>query len=271
MAILDPVTRRSSTRHARLAILVSLLLISIPVAAVQFTPPIALGHQAAVPTDQHASAIPISSRKPIAGRSAQANNFQWTGTLAQGQTIEVRGIVGSIRTMPSDNGSIQIEAHISDLARARIDVVPREAGVTICPVISTSQGAQSECQPAPRATGVLDHQPRIDFVVHVPVGVRFAGSMIHGDIEIDGLRSDANVATIDGNIVLRLAAGDGVDLSANLISGTIESDFPVYDSAPPFPSGGRPDAPRIVHTTIGNGGPAVVMTTVSGNIRLRQQ
>jgi beta-lactamase regulating signal transducer with metallopeptidase domain len=258
-AILDPEVRRSSALYARLAALAAVLLMSIPVTAVQLKP--------------SATTVSVSSLTDISARgSAQITDFQWSGTLAQGETIEVRGVHGSIRTVTSTNGLIQVNARISNPARVRIDVVQRETGVTICTVLPTPRGNQSECQPGRRASA--QGQGRVDFVVQVPAGVRFAGSMIHGDVAIDSPQSDVNVATIDGNIALALAAGQNADFYGNLISGTIDSDFPVHDSTPGLPSGGRPagpSGPRIVRATIGKGGPALVASTINGDIQLRRR
>jgi len=202
---------------------------------------------------------------------SQTKDFRWNGTLHQGRTLEVRGVYGSIRAVPSTSGSIQVEARIHDPALAHVDVVPRENGITICSVVSTPGGNENECQPGPRTMGAHGVEDRVDFVVQVPAGVRFSASMIHGDIAINSLRSDLNAATIDGNITLNVSPERGADFYGNTVSGVIDSDIPTYDNASP-PPGDRPvdvHRPRIVHTRIGQGGPALNASTVSGAIRLR--
>jgi hypothetical protein len=303
IAILDPRIRRSSTRHARLGALAIVLLMSIPITAVQLTAIGPVSSRATIASNSHRSSLPaispievprvISIREREADRDApgtrpalpespdgaarrarQSNEFQWSGNLEQGETLEVRGLSGSIRTITSTNGGIRVDARISNPARVRVEVVKREAGITICTVVSTPQGDQSECHPGRRAGSAQPDEGGVDFVVRVPAGVRFAGSMVHGDIEVDNVRSDVNVATINGDIALKLSHGHGVEFQGNLISGTIESDFPVHDSTPPLPSGGRagrPGGPRIVQATIGNGGPALRVASINGNIRLWQR
>ncbi|MGA7314384.1 MAG: hypothetical protein WBX22_10460 [Silvibacterium sp.] len=88
---------------------------------------------------------------PITGVAAQgllqAKNFHWNGTLAQAKILEIRGVYGSIHAIPSTNGSVQVEARIHNPALVRVDVVPRENGITICSVVLTASGDESECQP----------------------------------------------------------------------------------------------------------------------------
>ncbi len=202
---------------------------------------------------------------------SQANDFRWNGTLHQGETLEVRGVNGSIRAIPSTNGSIQVDARIHDPALVRVDVVQHENGITICSVVSTPNGDESECQPGRRTADAQKVEDGVDFVIQVPAGVRLAASMIDGELTVNSLRSDVNAATIDGNIELELSPGHGAEFYGNTVSGAIDADFPIYDSAPPLPSIRPVDdhRPRIVRARIGTGGPALVASTVSGNIRLR--
>jgi hypothetical protein len=132
--------------------------------------------------------------------------------------------------------------------------------------------------------------------------------MIEGGIEVDGLRSDVNVATIAGDVLIRkstgfaarattidgdvefnLVDGENADFHANTISGTIESDVPVVldrssdrrsgrlsRRASRFfpaglPGGGPGGPPGILRATLGNGGPELRATTISGDIRLRRR
>ena len=207
----------------------------------------------------------------VAARSfSQTTNFHWDGTLTQGNILEIRGVYGSIRAMPSTNGSIQVDARIHNPAVSRVDVVPSESGITICSVASTPNGDENECQPEHR-TASAEGNSQVDFVIRVPAGVRFSASMIHGDITVGSLQSDVNAATIDGNIELNESRGQGAEFYGNTVNGSIDSDFPIYDSAPSLPESSPVDShcPRIVRARIGNGGPLLDASSVSGIIRLR--
>jgi hypothetical protein len=245
-------------------------------------------------------AIADSGRNRASDRvsgAAQANQFQWSGTVAQGKTIEIRGVHGSIRTISSEDDRIHVDARRSDPAGVRIEAVEHEAGVTICAV---HEGEPSECRPYGGATPVRNSDVRVDFVVRVPAGVRFTGSMTSGEIEVERLRSEVSVATIDGrvkiqtagfaaqattingDVVLELPAGANADFYANSVSGTIDSELPLrfnsgvsFPPAPPLlPGGGAVRAgrpPQIVGATIGDGGPELRVTTIRGNIRLQRR
>jgi hypothetical protein len=131
--------------------------------------------------------------------------------------------------------------------------------------------------------------------------------MIDGSVEVDGLRSRVNVATIAGDVVVRKSAGfsatattidgdivfslvadENADFYANTNRGTIESDLPIvldgWSSPPGARSsrrsgwfrptglpGGRGGPPQIVRATIGAGGAKLLATTINGDIRVRRR
>lgn len=153
---------------------------------------------------------------------------------------------------------------------------------------------------------------RVDFVVRVPAGVRLAAATVDGDVTAEGLRSavkaasvagevrvstseeaeassvsgnvnvsmgriprgDVSIASVSGDIDLRLPANAGAELRANTLSGEIETDFEL-ESEPMVRAGGEDNAwgvdVRIGQKAtgrIGAGGPSLELTTVSGNIRV---
>jgi hypothetical protein len=97
-----------------------------------------------------------------------------------------------------------------------------------------------------------------------------AGSTLSGDITAEHPGADINMATIDGNITLQLAAEEGANFSGNVIDGSIDSDLPLEDNTPSLPPGVKraSNAARIVHAMVGAGGPRLAAVVVNGNIRL---
>jgi hypothetical protein len=233
--------------------------------------------------------------------AAQADDLRWSGIVAQGKTIEIRGVHGSIRTMSSEDALIHVDARRSDPASVRIEVVEHVDGVTVCAVyLGVTERAPEECRRGVRENAVQNNDARVDFVVRVPAGVHFAASMINGDIEVERLRSEVNVATIhgnvniqtagfaahattiDGNVVLDLPADTNADFHGITVAGTIDSDFPVASTVPPppptvlLPNGSLvgpipPRPPQVVRATLGSGGPEFGVTTVNGSIHLRRR
>ena len=63
------------------------------------------------------------------------SDFNWSGSLSPGQTLEIKGINGSIRAELAPGNVIEVSArktaHRSDPSSVRIEVVPSADGVTI--------------------------------------------------------------------------------------------------------------------------------------------
>jgi hypothetical protein len=230
------------------------------------------------------ASIGVAAPVPAA---AQAGDFRWSGAVAPGQTVEIRGINGRVRAVASDDGTVHVHAtrqgRRSDPSSVRIEAVEHAGGVTLCAVYPTPANARrpNECRPGGGQSSVQDNDVRVDFVVRVPAGVRLSGHTVNGDIDVQGLRSDveaatvnggvtvstsgfvSRAATVNGSIELRLPAGTNAELHASTVNGSIDSDFPVTMS-------GR-FGPRAARGTIGNGGPELRAATVNGSIRLRRQ
>jgi len=215
---------------------------------------------------------------------ALAQDFQWSGQLADGQTLSVRGINGSIRAVPSETREARVEAtkratrgSVDDV---RIEVVEHAGGITVCAVYpNTRGGSRNECAAEGTRGTVNNSDVRVDFVVRLPAGVAFAGHNVNGNVEVEGLRSDLTLATVNGRIRastsgrihrastvnggidVALPGGVGAELRASTVNGSIETDFPVQVS-------GRIGR-RSVQGAINGGGPEMRLSTVNGSIRLR--
>jgi hypothetical protein len=239
--------------------------------------------------------------------AAQAGDFQWRGTVAAGKTIEIRGVNGAVRALPSDDGSVRVEAtrqaRRSDPESVRIEVVQHDDGVTICAVYPTPAGARREnvCRPGGGQNNVQNNDVRVEFVVRVPAGVRFAGHTVNGNVKAESLQSDVRAATVNGsvdiqtqgfaqastvngsitcrlgqsrlvsdvhfetvngNIVLEVPAGLNAEFRASTVNGRIDSDFPIMVTGQ--------ISRRSLRGTIGTGGPELRVSTVNGSVRLRQ-
>jgi hypothetical protein len=239
--------------------------------------------------------------------TAQNTDFQWRGTLAEGRTVEIRGVSGAVRALLSPDATVRVEAsrqaRRSDPASVTIEVVEHPGGVTICAVYPTPRGArrQNECRPGGGQMSVQNNDVRVDFVVHVPAGVRFAGHTVNGNIRAEALRSDVKAATVNGSvnvqttgfaqantvngsitcqlggnqftsdvnfetvngsITLEMPAGLNAEFRASTVNGRIDSDFPILVTGQV--------SRRSLRGTIGAGGPELRVSTVNGSIRLRE-
>jgi hypothetical protein len=239
--------------------------------------------------------------------AAQSSDFQWRGTVAEGRTVEIRGVNGAVRALPSADAAVHVEAtrtaRRSNPESVRIEVVQHNGGVTICAVYPTPPGARrdNDCRPGGGQNSVRDNDVRVDFVVRVPAGVRFESHVVNGAIRAEGLRSDVKVATVNGgidivtsgfaeastvngNITCRLGAGRlSGDLSFETVNGSITLDMAPglhadfrgstvngrIDSDFPILVTGQVSR-RSLRGSIGDGGPELRVSTVNGSIRLRQ-
>jgi hypothetical protein len=242
-----------------------------------------------------------------AAPAAGQNDFQWRGTVAQGKTIEIRGVSGPIQAVLSTDGSVRVEARRtarrSDPNSVKIEVVEHGDGVTICAVYPTPRGARrpNECRPGGGQNSVRDNDVSVAFVVRVPAGVRFEGHSVNGGVKAEGLRSDVHASTtngsvavetsgfarattvngsitckmgevgipgdvrfetVNGSITLEMPAGLNAEFRASTVNGRIDSDFPILVTGQV--------SRRSLRGTIGQGGPELRVSTVNGNIRLRE-
>src|SRR5215831_1260432 len=87
----------------------------------------------------------------LAPRPAAADDFRWHGSIAQGHSIEVKGVNGDIRAEPSGSNEVEVvaekRANRDDPESVHIDVVPHGGDVTICAVYPSRGTQPNECQP----------------------------------------------------------------------------------------------------------------------------
>ena len=175
---------------------------------------------------------------PAASIHAQnPNPWVWRGTVAQGRTLEVRGLIGSIRAERASGTDVEVTAVKTggDVNAVRVAVVRDEVGnVTICPVYP---GGPDDCAFTSRRMNLSD-SPRISvaFTVRVPAGVAFVGfggtgdviatgldgpvalSSLSGNVTASGLTGRVAVTTLSGDAAVETASGDA---TATTLSGQL--------------------------------------------------
>ena len=81
---------------------------------------------------------------------AAQEDFHWTGKVAAGAAVEIKGVNGGIVATGIPGGDIEVTAvkkgRRSDPAQVKVEVVEHAGGVTICAVYP-STGAPNECKP----------------------------------------------------------------------------------------------------------------------------
>ena len=236
------------------------------------------------------------------GPQRQGDRWTWSGQVAAGRTLEIRGVNGDVSAEPASGERVEVTAdkhgRRDDPDDVRIEVVEHEGGVTICAVYP---GRNNRCQVGGGEMRTRDNDVEVDFTVRVPRGVRFEGVTVNGGVEAVNLAGpvelntvnggvrletsggDAEAATVNGSITaivrqlgeqplrfhtvnggisVSLPAGLDADLAAETVNGSISTDFAVQVQ-------GRMN-PRELSGRIGRGGRRLELETVNGSIRLRQ-
>lgn len=249
----------------------------------------------------YALLTPPSPRLSRAAQAQQTDRWSWRGRIAEGKTLEIRGVNGSISAEPAAGNEAEVAAEKhgrrSDPAEVRIEVVEHEDGVTICAVYP---GRRNRCEPGGGHMTVRDNDVEVEFTVRVPRGVAFAGHNVNGVVEAANLAGPVEVHTVNGGVRVETGSGGAAastvngsvtavvralgsgpmrfetvngavtltlprdldaDLEAETVNGSISTDFPITVS-------GRLTPRRLVGR-IGRGGRSLSVETVNGSIRIR--
>ena len=226
-----------------------------------------------------------------------SNTFHWSGHVAAGQRLEVRGINGSIHAQPASGQSVEVIAYKSgheiDASTIGVKVVESDGGVTIfaVPQGTSNCGECSDNNPAGDAN--------VDFTVSVPSGVRFVARTVNGLVEAKSLDADMEAHTVNGDVVVSTTGavqGETVNgsitasvgkisspLNFSTVNGTIALEMPRTTAARihaktqngpihtdfPLAVGGHFPTQH-AEGTIGCGGPELRIATVNGSIYLRR-
>ena len=248
--------------------------------------------------------LALLSTAPISA----TQDFEWTGRIQSGQTIEIKGIIGDIQATAVSGTQARVvaekyEGRNGDAEDVQIDVIEHDDGVTICAVYPGKPSERpNECRSGGRGRhGTHENDTEVNFTVEVPAGVLFVGRTVTGDVDARSLDGDIEaytvtgdidvatagyakattvtghihasmgstdwngsleISTVTGRIVVELPDGAGADVSAKTVTGGITTDFPLRVQ-------GRFMSKR-VNGTIGGGGRALSLETVTGSIRLRR-
>lgn len=239
--------------------------------------------------------------------TTQDNDFRWTGTLAAGKTIEIRGINGAITASAASGREVRVaatkRARRSDVASVEIRVEEHEDGVTIC-AIYPSERSREGCRGESRRNNRNgdENDVEVDFTVEVPANVRFAGRTVNGDVEATGLTADAEITTVNGNaevstrgmaeattvngdVIARVGRADWTGPAEfTTVNGSVTVTLPASvnadvsastvngDISTDFPLTVRGRfGPRRLTGTIGNGGRSLSLKTVNGSIAIERE
>jgi hypothetical protein len=251
------------------------------------------------------TAVAVVAAPVLARAAAKQEDFHWSGSVAAGGAVEIKGVNGGIVATGGPAGAVEVSAlkkgRKSDPSEVKIDVVEHAGGVTICAVYPT-EGTPNECAPGEGGRmKVRDNDVNVEFTVKVPAGVRFVGRTVNGGITATGISADAEAHTVNGGVEVEsggIARAETVnggikaslgradwagELKLKTVNGGIEVSVPAGLSADvkaatvngdietdfPLSVTGRINRRRL-QGTIGSGGRLLEMETVNGGIELRK-
>ena len=243
----------------------------------------------------------------VSALPAAAQDFQWRGTIPQGQAIEIKGVNGDVRAEPSGSNQVEVvavkRANRDNPESVRIEVVPHGGGVTICAVYPSRDSQKpNECLPGDGGRmNVQNNDVSVRFTVRVPAGVALIGKTVNGEIEATRLNGDVTLTTVNGSVTFSTTAGGRAStvngsirgamgradwsntLEMTTVNGSITLTLPPDlntdvkattvngDISSDFPMtiSGRVSR-RKVEGTIGGGGRLLALDSVNGSITLKK-
>lgn len=159
------------------------------------------------------------------GREADSL-FEWSGQLAEGQWLGIKGINGEVNAAPATGDTAAVTAVRrgirSDPNEVELVVVEHADGVTICAVYPSGGNEPNECVPANGGrNGTRRNDVKVVLDIQVPAGVRFAGRMVNGAVRAEDLTANIRARTVNGSIRLSTTRG----ASAKTVNGSIRASF----------------------------------------------
>ena len=256
----------------------------------------------------HASGLSRVERITLELPNQAEDQFRWTGRVAQGKSIEVKGINGSISAEPASGDQLEVTAiktgRRSDPAQVNIKVVEHAGGVTICAVYpSDDPGEPNSCEPGQGhgRMNVRNNDVKVDFKIRVPAKVDLISRTVNGEINALGLAGNVESHTVNGSINISTsgyaqAKTVNGDISAKLsdanwpgaldfktVNGGISVNLPSETNSSVDASTVSGDissdfqltilgtmSRKHLSGTIGGGGRELNLKTVNGSIHLRR-
>lgn len=242
----------------------------------------------------------------FSGPKRTAPAFKWSGPLAAGKTIEVRGINGPIRAVSTDGSEVEVVAvrtgRRSDPESVKIEVVNHPGGVTVCAVYPSRDGERPNvCRPFGEGRmRVRNNDVNVEFEIRVPKGVNFEARTVNGGItaEVEGRAAVSTVnggievhagalteaTTVNGSIRAEVRNGGTTagDVTLSTVNGSVRLSLPEglnADVSAKTVNGGissdfeeievqRKHGPRSAEGRLGSGGRELALSTVNGGIRI---
>jgi hypothetical protein len=243
-----------------------------------------------------------------AASAAEGGTWEWKQVVAPGSAVEIRNVNGGIEAGAASGNQVEVvavkkvkEGNPADL---KIEVVKHAGGVTICAVYPANDGEPAnECKPEGGRMKIRKgYEGNVAFTIKLPASVRLQGRTVNGGIKTASLGGPADLATVNGSILVdsaaevraktvngsvtakmdrtdwkgelelttvngsvkvELPASANTEVKGGTVNGSIESDFGL-------PVEGK-WGPKRVSGKIGSGGRLLNVNSVNGSLQLRKR
>ncbi len=234
------------------------------------------------------------------------DEFRWSGRIAPGATLEIKGVNGGISATAASGREIELVAvkrgRRQDPKLVEIEFVEHGGGLTVCAVYpSRAADRPNECKPGREGRMSLrNNDVNVDFTIRLPAGVSFVARTVNGSVLADGLSANVEAYTVNGGIRLEasgharaetvngsiratLGRSDWKDPAAfKTVNGSVRVSLPAsadtsvrvetvnggIDSE--FEMSEQRRTRRSLSGTIGRGGRELQIKTVNGSVALRR-
>lgn len=141
----------------------------------------------------------------VAAQGRSAETFVWEGRIANGATVEVKGVNGPIQAVPSTGDRVRVEAvrtgRRNDPAEVRIVVLEHSDGLTVCAVYPSQNGRTNECAPGTAGRiGSNNNDVQVEFTVHVPAQADFTARTTNGHVRVENLSGAVEAHSTNGGV-----------------------------------------------------------------------
>lgn len=239
------------------------------------------------------------------GPRVYAADFEWSGSIGAGETLEIKGVIGEISAVPASGNQIEVvarkSARRSNPDEVTIEVIEHSGGVTLCALYPTPESARRDNECGVGSDGRMSvnrNDTQVEWEVRVPANVLFHAKTVNGDISIAQVAADVIANTVNGDIELETTGS----ARAETVNGDVRASFDVMRDDVEFETvngsvvldvaddinadldarwvngGLESDIPlrlngRMGRTQaqgmLGDGGPELRVRTVNGSIRIR--
>lgn len=158
---------------------------------------------------------------------AQTDVFSWSGSLANGQQLEVLTVNGNIGVTPSTGNAVSIRAEKTARRGSTADVeikVEQEAGgIVVCTLYRRADGTfPASCRDRNSSNqkgGWNRSDVRVELSIQMPAMVNLSAKTVNGSAAIRGLQAGVEANTVNGDLTLETAGS----ASAKTVNGKVEA------------------------------------------------